>query len=145
MDNDFIEQPDPANLVNADALEELLHGTSNAPTHDQLMDEEPPVAAEPDLPDAGDQADMVDSESAATVVVEQFPVGNPGAPIPDRAQGSTYDSQAACMDSLWAPFQSQLDWDMAHWAKLRGPIFISSVGAACHSRGKCFQYNALRL
>ena len=81
MDDIFIEQPDPADLADADALEELLHGTCR------------------------------------TVVVEQFPVGKPGAPTPDRAQGgSTYDSQAACMDSLWAPFQSQLDWDVAHWA-----------------------------
>jgi hypothetical protein len=68
------------------------------------------------------EADTSDSESASDVVVEHFPFGSPGAPVPGRAQGpSAFDSQQARFtDSPWAPFRSQLDWDVARWAKLRG-------------------------
>ncbi|KAI9448874.1 hypothetical protein BJY52DRAFT_1206479 [Lactarius psammicola] len=45
------------------------------------------------------------------------------APIPGLRQGSlVYDSsQAAFGASVWAPFRSQCDWEVAHWAKMCGP------------------------
>jgi hypothetical protein len=87
-----------------------------------LTDDETPVERLPQT-EVGDQADASDSESASTVIVEHFPFGEPGAPVPGRAQGpSAFDSQeAGFTDSPWAPFRSQLDWDVACWAKLRGP------------------------
>ena len=53
------------------------------------------------------------------VVIESFPFGNPGAPIPGVTQGPTsYDSfRARHGDSIWAPFKSKWDWDLAHWVK----------------------------
>lgn len=56
---------------------------------------------------------------ASTVVVEVFPFGKPGAPIPDMPQGpSLYERvQAIPGGSIWTPFQSKWDWDAARWAK----------------------------
>jgi hypothetical protein len=74
-----------------------------------------------DLRSQPDQADAVGSESVSAVEVEEFPFGRPGAPIPGRAQDPLeYESQAASVGSAWAPFRSQLEWDVARWAKLRG-------------------------
>jgi hypothetical protein len=44
----------------------------------------------------------------STVVVDYFPFGNPGAPIPGVAQGhSSYAQYRATQgDSIWAPFRS---------------------------------------
>jgi hypothetical protein len=51
----------------------------------------------------------------SSVVVDCFPFGNPGAPV----QGPTANTeiQARPEDPNWAPFHSQLDWDVARWAK----------------------------
>ena len=68
-----------------------------------------------DQTEVEDRADMADAESASVVVSEKFPFGRPGAPIPDRAESSVQE-----LHSLWAPFQSRLDWDVARWAKLSG-------------------------
>lgn len=48
-----------------------------------------------------------------------------GAPAPSLTEAPGYagyrhkfaDSEA----NFWAPFTSQLDWEVARWAKLRGP------------------------
>ncbi|KAI9433897.1 hypothetical protein H4582DRAFT_2112690 [Lactarius indigo] len=47
----------------------------------------------------------------------------PGAPIPDADQGLPlyHSSQETLGPSIWAPFHSQCDWEIAHWAKTRGP------------------------
>ena len=118
-----IEQPDLADLADADTFQDLLCGSSNASTGDQLTDDETPfdLTPQPDQTEAGDEADAADSESASAVVVDAFPFGSPGAPITGRAQGlSTYDSLAPSTSSPWAPFQSKLDWDVARWVNLRG-------------------------
>ena len=55
------------------------------------------------------------------VVVDHFPFGNPGAPIPGMAQGMSSHAQFRAThwqgDSIWAPFQSKGDWEIAHWIK----------------------------
>ena len=122
--DDISIELDPADLADADALEDLIYGSSNTSAHDQLAVDETPVdlMVQPDETEVGDQGDMADLVSASAVVIESFPFGMPGAPIPGRAQGpSVYDSHAALMGSPWAPFRSQLDWDVAHWVKRRGP------------------------
>ena len=112
---------DVADLADASALEDLLGDPSNVLTHEQPMaaDESPPP--QPNPTHVGDHADTMDNSTASAVDVEQFPFGMPGAPIPGRAQDpSEYESQAMLMGSPWAPFQSQLEWEVARWAKLRG-------------------------
>ena len=65
----------------------------------------------------GDESIEFDSQflSTSSVVIEGFPFGNPGAPIPEMPQGPSYEQFCA---TPWAPFQSQRDWDIAHWAKM---------------------------
>ena len=56
----------------------------------------------------------------STVIIDQFPFGNPGAPIPGATQGppSLYDRfRASEGASIWAPFQSRRDWRIARWVK----------------------------
>lgn len=60
-------------------------------------------------------------------VIETFPsnLGTPGAPISTH-HGHAYEKDRDALASnargnLWAPFASQLDWEVARWAKLRGP------------------------
>jgi hypothetical protein len=61
---------------------------------------------------------------ALPLVVEHCPLGEPGAPIPSEHDGSHvyHTSQEAFQSSIWAPFSSQCDWDIAHWAKMQGPM-----------------------
>ncbi|KAN0140498.1 hypothetical protein V8E53_001707, partial [Lactarius tabidus] len=56
-------------------------------------------------------------------IVDRFPRGSPGAPIPGSHPGSHIyqSSQDAFGPRIWAPFRSQRDWEIAHWAKTRGP------------------------
>ncbi|KAH9016036.1 hypothetical protein EDB85DRAFT_1875359 [Lactarius pseudohatsudake] len=57
------------------------------------------------------------------MIVDTFPHGSPGAPIPGAHQGSNvYQSSHELFgSSIWAPFCSQCDWEFARWAKTRGP------------------------
>ncbi|KAN0103997.1 hypothetical protein V8E52_011427 [Russula decolorans] len=54
----------------------------------------------------------------SSVVVDTFPFGNPGAPIPGVPQGrSSYELFQVTQEGIWAPFRSQRDWDIARWTK----------------------------
>ncbi|KAN0111330.1 hypothetical protein V8E52_008605 [Russula decolorans] len=54
----------------------------------------------------------------SSVVVDAFPFGNPGAPIPGVPQGrSSYELFQVTQEGIWAPFRSQRDWDIARWTK----------------------------
>ena len=66
------------------------------------------------------EADVPDTMS--TVVVDRFPSGSPGAPIPDIPRGTSEREswRDTSTESIWAPFQSQNDWEIAHWVKMRG-------------------------
>lgn len=50
--------------------------------------------------------------------------GQAGAPITNATQNSGYNAYAQTVDKSqtnpWAPFASQVDWEVARWAKLRG-------------------------
>ena len=94
-------------------------GTSALPPVDQLNNRTTPEADQTDAESLGDAPDLA---SAPAVVIEQFPFGSPGAPIPGGTQGaSSFASQPAMFtDALWGLFRSQLDWDIARWSKLHG-------------------------
>ena len=112
---------DLADAMDMDAFQALSHGDS------------PSVATFPDQVTIDDttgvpeqeyiEIDAEDSDSESVVVVDHFPFGSPGAPIPGVPQGfSAYHAHLATVpDSIWAPFQSQRDWEVARWAKMRGP------------------------
>jgi hypothetical protein len=62
-----------------------------------------------------------DPDTMSIVVIDHFPSGSPGAPIPGMPHGtSTHESWRESMESIWAPFRSQKDWEIAHWVKTRG-------------------------
>ena len=112
---------DPADVVDADALEALSQG-NNFPT--VTNPDQRAVDAILEDPDEGFRVNLDDSdaETTSTVTVERFPFGSPGAPIPGRPPGpSTYESQVTLAASVWAPFRSQCDWELARWAKMRSP------------------------
>jgi hypothetical protein len=54
-------------------------------------------------------------------VVAPFPHGDPGAPV--RTTTLKYEDYNNSMDphNPWAPFDSQMEWEIAHWAKMCGP------------------------
>jgi hypothetical protein len=118
---------DPADAMDADLLELLANDHYAATNPEQDRPVEPPLSpVEPQpsapLPTHPTQPDA-DSSDAPTLVVNRFPDGSPGAPIPGSHQGSTVynSSREAFGASVWAPFRSQCDWEIAHWAKTRGP------------------------
>ncbi len=125
----FNDPPDPADIADvadADAYEELLREGENSTSTFPNQSTEPPVNPDPtgqlDETETEGQADLVPPQTMSTPVVDRFPFGSPGMPIPDKPQGpSAYESQqATSMDSSWAPFRSKLDWDIAQWAKMHG-------------------------
>ena len=130
---------DPADVMDADAFEALSRGETS------------PMATDPDqqasLEDPDQQRlrinpDNLDAPTASTITIDQFSFGSPGAPIPGMPPGpSTYESQVTLAASVWAPFRSQCDWDLARWAKMRSPtssavtdlLAIPTVRSLSHS------------
>ena len=125
--------PDTTDATDASVFEILtqnqtsrfLDPDSTAPDPEQIPSAEsesppddPPNPLEPSSADAHPQ-----------VVVEHFPCGSPGAPINSMQGSSIYESsQEALGGSVWAPFQSECDWDVAHWAKMNGPSSSALTG-----------------
>jgi len=121
MDGDHT--PNTTDIMDANVLDiitriqtnELLDLESNGPDPEQIP------SAELESPPE-DLANPVEPSSVHThpeEVVERFAHGKPGAPM-DGLQGcSIYDSSREGLGgTIWAPFQSEIEWDFAHWAKL---------------------------
>jgi hypothetical protein len=51
----------------------------------------------------------------SAVVIDRFPFA--GATIPPPTQGQGGQIRATSGDSIWAPFRSERDWNVARWAK----------------------------
>ena len=117
--DDLSGPAEPADITDADAYEDLTERNSrpistlpNQRTIDDTA-ERSDVAIEQAIP-----FDVPNLERPHTVVIDCLPLGNAGAPISSMARESIEDMNA---ESLWAPFTSQCDWEVAHWAKMRGP------------------------
>ena len=115
---------EPADIMDADAYEDLTERNScpisTVPNQCTIGEAAEPsdVAIEQAIP-----FDVPNLERSHTVVIDRFPLGNAGTPISSMACESIEDMNA---ESLWAPFASQCDWQVAHWAKMRGPT-LSAV------------------
>jgi hypothetical protein len=83
------------------------------------MDDTHTHTTEDDLTDAGT---MDVDATASAIIVNRFPFSHPGAPIigPHQTSASNGSSSMVTGDSLWSPFFSQLDWEVARWAKTCG-------------------------
>jgi len=121
---DNTDNADNADTLDADAFEILTDGitASTAAIPDEVPPIEPAEPARP-LPDPLVQAEEANSSPIAELSITRFTYGSPGAPIPGPVQGSVmYRSSQVAPSSLdWAPFSSELDWEITHWAKIHGP------------------------
>ncbi|EIM79496.1 uncharacterized protein STEHIDRAFT_69427 [Stereum hirsutum FP-91666 SS1] len=72
-----------------------------------------------------DELQRIHEQLSSKPVVEKFPnhLGNPGAPVSRDHRHAYERSRDALEDdnNVYAPLSSQLEWDFARWAKLRGP------------------------
>ena len=123
-DVDTIETPDPADVMDADAFEEL---TQSIDISSRRAINCIPVDNLPDnLEDRQQQTNTIEAGALETqttaVVIDHFPSESAGTPIPGIPPGSSrYKSdQAAHGGSVWAPFWTQCDWEVAHWVKSYG-------------------------
>ena len=104
---------------------------------------EPPIPAEEDdfPPAASEDSDLADAGRSGpdrreqrrahehlrtTTHIVAFPGGSAGSPIHIRLEGSSYNAYCNALESPsspnpFAPFRSQIDWEVAKWAKTRGP------------------------
>jgi hypothetical protein len=75
----------------------------------------------PENPSSPDKARVPDARSQALMVIDDFPFGSPGTPINGMRGSSAYESRWESLGgSVWAPFQSECDWRVTHWAKVNG-------------------------
>ncbi|KAH8986016.1 hypothetical protein EDB92DRAFT_1949462 [Lactarius akahatsu] len=81
-----------------------------------------PLTSPPDPPIC-DGSNSNTTGSQAQVIVDSFPHGVPGTPMPDPFQGQSdhRSHEDAINTSVWAPFHSQCNWEIALWAKMHGP------------------------
>jgi hypothetical protein len=113
---------DPADMRDADALETLSQGINILPGRESTS--EPPSAVISDDPDQPSTwIETGEFGGAQAVIIDRFPFGSPGAPIegPHENAAMIVPNVTAPGGPKWAPFRSQCDWEVAHWAKMRGP------------------------
>jgi hypothetical protein len=116
----FNDGVDPADAMDAAAFEALSRGVDDSPLDDLAIEPVSPAMSDDDgqLPTHHEA-----NNSGVTVVIEHFPLGSPGAPIVGPPENATSNgpSPTGSGDSIWAPFCSQHDWEIARWAKMRNP------------------------
>jgi hypothetical protein len=122
---------DDTNATDADTLELLVNNHSITTNTEQDCPVEaqsvvPPVTPpiEPIPPADSPQLDADAPDLDSPIAIELFPHSNPGAPIPGACQDSGYQRSQEAFGAeacQWAPFRSQCDWEVARWAKMRGP------------------------
>lgn len=126
LEDPLDDPPDPADVADADTYEELMNSSTTAIFANQTTIGAAPQTPEPmeqdDQSEAGDQDDISPPQTPSIHVIDQFSFGNPGMPISEKPQGSSMygSSEATFTNSVWAPFQSELDWNMARWLKIYG-------------------------
>ncbi|KAH8982305.1 hypothetical protein EDB83DRAFT_2326586 [Lactarius deliciosus] len=122
---DAEDPSDTADITDADPIpnKSALWNKRRQPSPNPLSRNTPPpispICSEPN-----------DLNPLPELVVNRFPYGSAGVPVPGVHQGLSLHrtSLEGLGTSIWAPFRSQCDWEFAHWAKMRGPT--SSAVAA---------------
>lgn len=113
MDADAIDAADTIDMMDADAMDATMdaHTTDTDSTDSDMTDD-----------DAMDDDEIDTNATANTVVITRFPFGRPGTPIvgPHETSAPNESSSTATGDPVWSPFRSQLDWEVARWAKTCG-------------------------
>ena len=121
--------PELIDAMDTDAFEALTQGTiysvATIPNH-SAGDGTTGVSEGPTMQETGQTLpfDVLDAETSPTVVIDHFPLGSAGTPIPGILQGplAYAPNQATAAESAWAPFNSECDWKFACWAKTHRPM-----------------------
>ncbi|KAH9166783.1 hypothetical protein EDB89DRAFT_1910440 [Lactarius sanguifluus] len=115
-----------ADAADADVWEALVQDAEATVSADQEYASElsaplPSETLRPSTPPPNspihDGSDGNTTDIQARVIVNSFPHGVPSAPMPAFQGQLDYTPNT----SIWAPFHSQCDWEIALWAKTRGP------------------------
>jgi hypothetical protein len=71
----------------------------------------------------GTGRDAVEDSLRQQVVVEHFPLTTAGSPVQNiqPSENEDIEDSTRIHDNPYAPFASQIDWEVAQWAKLHGP------------------------
>ncbi|KAG1805320.1 uncharacterized protein BJ212DRAFT_1304105 [Suillus subaureus] len=92
-------------------------------------DENAPESNDEDIEHTGLDQDKHEQLCNAPVTIKHFR-GEAGAPLHNMPQvkRSEYTNYSANVegsaDNLWAPFNSQIDWEVAHWAKVHEALAL---------------------
>lgn len=130
---------DATDALDADAFQQLSQNDGNSTTTNtgEIAVDGPPD----DLEGPAEQTIEFDSHFSDTlsVVVDVFPFGNAGAPMPGVPPGlSAYELLRLTRRGIWAPFQSKRDWNLARWVKTHSTTSsavaeLLSEHEVCHS------------
>ena len=139
LDDDSEDTSKIADNIDAAIYEELIHHTKKVVTYPNQDCTRTPSPAQAqavdgDLPPPGPTSLPIcpeggDRQPFPQLVVDHFALGHTGAPIPGALpEPSPYHNFPEQGTSEWAPFSSQCDWGVAHWAKIHS-ITASAVDA----------------
>ena len=115
--NDTIDAP--GHLADASVLDsqEQTTSCSAVSTPDNTPLSPTPESSEQDIYHVSDGL-----VSLSPLTVDKFTFGRPGVPISPPQDLSASDlSRGVDPGLVWFPFRSQCDWEVARWAKMRGP------------------------
>jgi hypothetical protein len=130
-DMDTEDPADAADITDADIYEQLTQNVNSSlayPISEQehtieIPSSGQPQSAESHTPPPTPPIHLNGDNSLPELIVDSFPHGSAGVPVPGTHQGSSryQTSEEVLGTSIWAPFRSLCDWEIARWAKLRGP------------------------
>ena len=110
---------DSANTADADTFKTLNQDQTSSATSVAL--ESSGLQSLMPLLDDTIESGTYNAEASSNTFVDHFPHVHPSAPL-SIEQVSIFESvQNSLGGSIWVPFQSQVDWEIAHWAKMCGP------------------------
>ncbi|KAI9435274.1 hypothetical protein H4582DRAFT_2059536 [Lactarius indigo] len=131
---------DTADAMDADVWEALVQEIEATVNADQghasrVQSSAPPLSktlqplTPPPNPPIHDNSDGNTTGSRAQVIIDSFPHGIPGTPMPNPFQGQSdyWSHEDVLHTSVWAPFHSQCDWEIVLWAKMRGPTLSALI------------------
>ncbi|KAJ6573665.1 hypothetical protein B0H10DRAFT_2236943 [Mycena sp. CBHHK59/15] len=87
----------------------------------EMPDRAEDFEADPQVP-AREDRDAAERQVHGSAIIVEFTDGDAGAPLRKGEPGyERYRKDIGDPDNIWAPFASKLEWELARWAKLRGP------------------------
>lgn len=104
------------------------HGDDSGSGEDENMDTAAGSASDSSPNDASERATHARAQEhlrRPKTFIVRFPGPHAGAPVNGQREQSPYDQYQHMTDvdgfNLYAPFTSRIDWEVAKWAKMRGP------------------------